>query len=156
MVSLSHLTKNQLRALMIADNRLTEASTWDRDLLAEQFKFLAEAEIDFCLEVTGFEMGEIDVIIEGADQPNEAADDPTNVLAKSDTATPVSRDGDLWNLGKHRVCCGNSLSDATFSKLMNGRRADMVFGRSALQREDLRPCGWSGHDSAPELQDGLR
>jgi DNA modification methylase len=126
-VSLSHLTKDQLRALMIADNRLTEVSTWDRDLLAEQFKFLAEAEIDFRLEVTGFEMGEIDVIIEGFDQPNEAADDPADVLAKSNSTTPVSRDGDLWHLGKHRVCCGNSLNDATFSKLMNGRRADMVF-----------------------------
>jgi ParB-like nuclease domain len=126
-VSLCHLTKNQLRALMIADNRLTEASTWDRDLLAEQFKILAEAEIDFSLEVTGFEMGEIDVIIEGADQPNEGADDPADVLAKSNSTTPVSRDGDLWNLGKHRVCCGNSLNDPTFSRLMNGRRADMVF-----------------------------
>jgi DNA modification methylase len=126
-VSLSHLTKDQLRALMIADNRLTEASTWDRDLLAEQLKFLAEAELDFSLEVTGFEMGEIDVIIEGADPAGDLQNDPADSLPDSRSAIPVSREGDLWSLSKHRIYCGNSLDHNSFLTLMTGRRADMVF-----------------------------
>ena len=62
---LDHLSEAQARAFMIADNRLTENSTWDDRLLAEQLKELSELDLDFSLEVTGFEMGEIDLRIEG-------------------------------------------------------------------------------------------
>jgi ParB-like chromosome segregation protein Spo0J len=63
-ISLEHLTEAQARAFMIADNRLTENATWDDRLLAQQFKDLSEVELDFSLEATGFEMGEIDVMVE--------------------------------------------------------------------------------------------
>ncbi len=64
-ICLSHLTKEQAAAYLIADNRLTENSAWDDRLLGEQLKALSDADLDFSLEVTGFEVGEIDLLIEG-------------------------------------------------------------------------------------------
>ena len=60
-IRLEHLSEHQARAFVIADNRLTENAEWDNRLLGEQLKILSEAEIDFSLEVTGFEMSEIDL-----------------------------------------------------------------------------------------------
>ena len=66
---LDHLTPAQARAFMIADNRLTEIGTWDDRLLAEQLKELSVQGLDFALEVTGFEMGEIDLRIASLEEP---------------------------------------------------------------------------------------
>jgi len=78
-ISLDHLTEAQVKAFMIADNRLTENSIWDDRLLAEHLKDLSLLELDFSVEVTGFEMGEIDLRIEGlnsqSDTSGDAADD---------------------------------------------------------------------------------
>src|ERR1035441_2265893 len=76
-ICLEHLSEAQAKAFMIADNRLTENSVWDDRLLAEQLKELSVLDLDFSLEATGFEMGEIDLRIEGLDSPSEAdgADD---------------------------------------------------------------------------------
>ena len=65
-ISIQHLSESQRRAFVIADNRLAEQASWDEKLLAEQLKELCEVELDFDLEATGFEVGEIDVLIEGA------------------------------------------------------------------------------------------
>ena len=75
-ISVDHLSEAQTRAFMIADNKLTENSTWDDRLLGEQLKVLAQLELDFSLEVTGFEMGEIDLRIEGLAAPPEDAIPP--------------------------------------------------------------------------------
>jgi ParB/RepB/Spo0J family partition protein len=72
-ISVEHLTEAQAKAFAIADNKLTENSTWDEQLLAEQLRSLSE-EIDFDIEVTGFEVGEIDVMIEGSAPINGAND----------------------------------------------------------------------------------
>src|SRR2546423_1230800 len=63
-IQLEHLTESQATAFGIADNKLTESSTWDETLLGQQLKALAEVELDFSIEATGFEMGEIDLLIE--------------------------------------------------------------------------------------------
>src|ERR1700693_1264692 len=68
-ISLDHLSEAQARAFMLADNRLTENSVWDDRLLAEQFQALSVLDLDFSLEVTGFDMGEIDLRIEGLNSP---------------------------------------------------------------------------------------
>src|ERR1700726_3356258 len=73
---LDHLSPAQLRAFMIADNRLTELAQWDDRLLAQQLKDLSLLGLDFSLEVTGFEMGEIDLRIESLGGVPDRANDP--------------------------------------------------------------------------------
>jgi hypothetical protein len=123
---LDHLTPVQARAFMIADNRLTENSVWDDRLLAQQLKDLSLLGLDFDIEVTGFEMGEVDLRIASLDEPRDPSDDPADVLPEAPTS-PVSQIGDLWRLDHHRVLCGNALDTAAFATLIGGDRAAMVF-----------------------------
>jgi len=124
---LDHLTPAQARAFMIADNRLTEIATWDDRLLAQQLKDLSLIGLDFNIEDTGFEMGEIDLRIASLEDPPEATDDPADVLPDVPAGLPLSKLGDVWVLGRHRVLCGNALDPASFMTLMGDERAAMVF-----------------------------
>ena len=126
-ISLDHLSKAQAQAFMIADNRLTETSVWDDRLLAEQLKELSLQDLDFSLEATGFEMGEIDLRIEGLTLEPEGEGDAADELPAMSPTAPVSKPGDLWLLGQHRVYCGNSLEPAAYAVLMEEERAAMVF-----------------------------
>jgi len=114
-ICLEHLSEPQARAFMIADNRLTESSLWDDRLLAEQLKDLAILNLDFSLEATGFDMGEIDLRIEGLTAPGDANEDAADDLAALPTGPPVTRSGDVWQLGEHRVLCGSALDPAAKS-----------------------------------------
>jgi len=125
-ICLDHLTENQIRAFMIADNRLAEQATWDPNLLAEQLKELCDVELDFDLEVTGFEVAEIDVLLEAASPEVKGSSDPADDLPETSPST-VTREGDLWLLGPHRVYCGNSLHPESYSVLMESRLSTMVF-----------------------------
>ena len=125
-ISLEHLSEAQAKAFMIADNRLTENSTWDDRLLAEQLKELSELELDFSLEATGFEVGEIDLRIEGLTADPEDAD-PTDVLPEQRSESPVTRPGDLWLLDRHRVYCASALEESSYAALMQAEQAAMVF-----------------------------
>ncbi len=110
-------------AFLIADNRLTENSSWDERMLGEQLKILSELELDFDLEAIGFEVPEIDLLIDGLNTVPEA--DPDDRLPEiSDSAVTVS--GDLWQLGKHRVLCSNSLVTVDYDRLMDGAKANLV------------------------------
>jgi DNA modification methylase len=122
-IKLNHLSEAQYKAFLIADNRLTENSSWNDQLLGEQLKALSELELDFDLEVTGFETPEIDVLIDGLEAVSEP--DPDNQLPANETSA-VSATGDLWQLGKHRVLCANSLVLENYDRLMNGAKADLV------------------------------
>ena len=126
-ICLEHLTEAQARAFMIADNRLNENSEWDDRLLAEQLKELSLVDLDFDLEATGFEMGEIDLRIENLSADAVVDDDPADSTQIEDTGLPVSRPGDLWELGVHRVCCGNALDSAAFRALLGKDKAAMAF-----------------------------
>jgi DNA modification methylase len=123
---LDHLTPEQARAFGIADNRLTEISTWDDRLLAEQLKALSLVGLDFDIEVTGFEMGEIDLRIASLEDLPDQADDPADALPEFPTQPPVSKIGDLWILGRHRLLCGSALDGAAFAALMGEDRAATV------------------------------
>jgi DNA modification methylase len=120
---LDHLTPAQARAFMIADNRLTEIATWDDRLLAQQFKVLSVLGLDFSLELTGFEMGEIDLRIASLDDPPETDADPADVVPEVPTSPPLSNIGDIWSLGRHRLLCGSALDGAAFAALMGEDRA---------------------------------
>jgi ParB-like nuclease domain len=126
-ISLDHLTSAQARAFMIADNRLSEVASWDDRLLAEQLKDLSLAGLDFSIEVTGFEVGEIDLRIASLDDPPAQRDDPADVVPEVASGPSVSKPGDLWLLGPHRVLCGNVLEISDCRTLMGEQRAAMVF-----------------------------
>jgi hypothetical protein len=127
-ITLAHLTPEQARAFMIADNRLTEISTWDDRLLGEQLKALSEVDLDFHLEVIGFEMAEIDLRIQGLEcESGEEGPDPADDVPDPSPGPPVTRKGDIWLLGKHRLACGDALSESDVAALMAGRTASVVF-----------------------------
>lgn len=115
-IELNHLSEAQYKAFLIADNHLTENSTWDERLLGEQLKVLSELELEFDLEVIGFETAEIDVLIDGLEAINEP--DPDDRLPTIETSA-VSVSGDLWQLGKHRVLCGDSLISENYERLLD-------------------------------------
>jgi DNA methylase/ParB-like nuclease domain len=126
-VCLDHLTAAQARAFMIADNRLSEIAIWDDRLLAQQLKDLSLLALDFNIEITGFEMGEIDLRIASLEEPAGKNDDPADELPELPAAPPLSKIGDVWVLGRHRVLCGDALDAAALATLMSEERAAMVF-----------------------------
>lgn len=134
-IRLEHLSPEQARAFQIADNRLTELSTWDDQLLAEQLQELAAVDLDFSIEATGFSMGEIDLRIEGlaAMDVVDPADSPPDLKTQA-----VSAPGDLWQLGEHRILCSNALDEASYRILMAGDKAAMVFSDQGLGLRKLR------------------
>jgi len=129
---LDHLTEAQIRAFMIADNRLTETASWNDQLLAEQLQELSLLDLDFDIEVTGFEMGEIDLRIASLEDEPEPGDDPADTLPEPPARPPISKCGDLWHLGRHRVLCGNALDRSDFAVLMGEERAVFSLHRPAL------------------------
>ncbi len=125
-IRLEDMTEAQKRAYVITDNRLAELAGWDKEMLAIELQALGEIELDFDIEVTGFETAEIDLLIEGLDAPG-SIDEADRVPEVDETAPAVSRLGDLWLLGRHRLLCGDALSAASYERLMTVRRAQMVF-----------------------------
>ena len=123
-IRLDHLDAAQRRAFAIADNRLNEISTWNDRLLAQQLKELSILDLDFALDSTGFDMGEIDLRIESLNAPVEAATEPVETLLGGPA---VSKAGDLWLLGSHRVLCGSALEPLDLAALMGGNKAAIVF-----------------------------
>jgi hypothetical protein len=126
-ISLDHLTDAQARAFLIADNKLTDNSIWDDQLLAQQLRDLSLLDLDFSLEATGFEMGEIDLRIEGLTTQSSADDDPADAIPIAQAGPTISRAGDLWILGAHRVYCGSALDQSAYTVLMDGKEAALVF-----------------------------
>jgi len=122
-IRLESLNEEQIRAYVIADNKLAENAGWDKSILAIELQHLLTLDCaDFDVTVTGFEIPEIDLILQEA-----AQEDPDDTIEPVAAGSAVTKLGDLWLLGKHRVLCGNSLEEAAYSRLMNGRKAHMVF-----------------------------
>ena len=124
-IRIEGLTETQIRAYVIADNRLAEIAGWDEDILAKELQLLT-LDIDFDVELTGFEMGEIDVLLgDGGDEQAPDAADEVPPIRHDEAA--VSQPGDLWCLGPHRLLCGDARDPDAFLRLMQGRKAQMVF-----------------------------
>ncbi len=121
-IKLDHLTENQRRALVIADNKIAENAGWDEELLRLELQNLADE--DFDLDLLGFDDVELDDLLTSLDDDEAAALDE-NIPEVQET--PVSRTGDIWIMGEHRLLCGDSTSEADMKKLMAGDLADMVF-----------------------------
>jgi DNA modification methylase len=124
-VRIEHMTPEQKRAYVIADNKLALNAGWDEEILAEELKALASFDLDFDIGITGFTIAEIDSLIEG--QVPEEPGDPAEDLLPADDGPPRCRPGDIWQLGRHRLICGDALDGQTVATLMDGERAQMVF-----------------------------
>jgi DNA modification methylase len=123
-VEIRHLSKAQLKALRIADNRLAQHAHWDERLLGESFLELKELDIEFDLSVTGFSLPEIDLTLQKLDERViGGTDDEFDAI----TGVPVCRLGDVWQLGGHRLHCGDATSEAAFDILMKEELANVVF-----------------------------
>ena len=120
-IELSHLSPTQKKALIIADNKLALNAGWDNDMLALEFE---ELELDgFDLALTGFDEKEIDALT--PEQINEGLTDEDAVPDLPDE--PKTKLGDIYKLGNHRLMCGDSTSIDAVEKLMDGKKANMVF-----------------------------
>ena len=121
---LSHLTAEQKIAFSLADNKIALNADWEMDQLKVLWRELVGAEINFDLEVTGFETAEIDLLVDGPTEPER--------LDRSDLLPPVqaeavSRLGDLWHLGDHRLLCADACDPASYADLMEDEPARLVF-----------------------------
>lgn len=124
-VRLDHLSETQKRAYLLADNKIASLAGWDRELLAFELGELAVElpEIDLEVGVTGFEIGEIDILADAlAEERLSSGEDEIPEVGPA-----VSRRGDLWFAGRHRVLCGDACSEEDLRTLMGEDRADMVF-----------------------------
>ena len=117
------LSEAEKQAVVISDNRLPEQAVWDFEVLQEHFRKLID--IDFDVELTGFSTGEVDLLLDGnpAAQTNDPADDFSGL---SRDGPAVTRPGDIWQLGRHRVFCGDALQKHSYVRLLDGVLAEMV------------------------------
>jgi DNA modification methylase len=123
-VRVDHLSPRQVRAYVIADNRLAEIAGWDRSLLALELQELS-IELDFDVTVTGFETAEVDLLI---GEVNAGTFDEADELPAIDRAIPaISRPGDLWRIGDHFLLCADALKTDSYSALLGTQKARMVF-----------------------------
>ena len=123
-IRLEHLSEAQVRAFVVGDNRLAERSDWNRELLAKEFEFLTSLDLEFDITTTGFSTGEIDVLLAA---PETVCDEADGVPTPTSAASEVSRPGDLWQLGEHRLQCADATDPASFARLLGRRRAQMAF-----------------------------
>ena len=122
-VVLDHLSDRQRKAYILADNQLALNAGWDTDLLRGELQDLAEQ--DFDLSLIGFSDDELaDLLPDMEELPPEDADADAVPEVPEE---PVTKPGDVWLLGKHRVMCGDSTSLDEVERLMAGTKADMVF-----------------------------
>ena len=137
---LSHLSEAEKRAYVLADNRLAEKAGWDKELLAIELQGLLELEVD--IELTGFEMAEIDLILEEAREATGAASGPEDGVPEPSPGPAVGQNGDLWLLGIHRLLCGDARDQAAYARLMDGAKAEFVFTDPPYNVEiDGHVCG---------------
>ena len=124
-ITLEDLTEDQIRTYILADNKLAENAGWDKGILTIEFQHLMTVQnMDFDVTVTGFEIPEIDIIIGDAiSTPQE----PQEVAVPEFGQPAVSRLGDIWELGSHRILCGSSLEETSYAALFRMKRAAAVF-----------------------------
>nr|WP_246374108.1 DNA modification methylase [Edaphobacter lichenicola] len=120
-IQLSNLTENEVRAYILADNKLAENAGWDESILKIELQHLITLEYSFDVTVTGFEVPEIDLLLNN-DEACEAEE-----TVPIDDGPSVTQLGDLWQLGHHRILCGSALVEESFNRLLDGHRAQIVF-----------------------------
>jgi len=122
---IEHLTDAEKRAYILADNKLAEKAGWDREILAIELQALVD--MDFEIELTGFEMAEVDFLLDEATEIKQSPLLPEDSIPELSAEPPVTKPGDLWLLGAHRLYCGDARDERAYETLMKGTKADFVF-----------------------------
>ena len=117
-LALSHLSETERRAYVLADNKLALNAGWDKEILAIELQALSD--LNFDVELTGFSLAEIDLVIDEAGEASPDGVDATDDEVTFASGPPVSRQGDLWQLGRHRLLCGDARNVVDFEALMEG------------------------------------
>ena len=123
-LQLTHLSEAQKRAYVLADNKLALNAGWDEDLLATELGALLATDLDLDIGVTGFSIPEVDALLATV-APEESGDPADDALP--DTAPARVRRGEVWQLGAHRLICGDVRDPAVLATLMAGEQARLVF-----------------------------
>ncbi len=158
-ILLEGLSEAQRKAYVIADNKLTENGGWDYDLLAVEIERLKELDID--IDLVGFDPTELDTIlepevIEGLTDEDEVPEVPDN---------PITKRGDVWVLGNHRLMCGDSTSIDDVERLMNGGTPDLIhtdppYGMNAVSKSAVLSKNYKtdimGDDNADTAKDSFQ
>jgi DNA modification methylase len=151
---LGYLSEIQKRAYVIADNKLALNSGWDDEMLALEFSELAD--LGFDLDLTGFSPEEIDGLTPKQIEEGLTDEDAVPELPQE----PVTKVGDVWILGNHRLMCGDSTSMDAVDKLMNGQKADMMFtdppyGFNYVKKSDGQFIQNDGDEFAQIIHDAI-
>jgi hypothetical protein len=124
-VRLAHLSAAEIRAYVLADNKLALEAGWDNEMLAIEHQGLID--LGFDIELTGFDTGEIDVSLDDAAEAGGTNLNDDDAVSESDGRPVVTRVGDLWNCGKQLLLCGDSRETSSYDVLMGGAKAEFVF-----------------------------
>lgn len=127
---LAHLSPAEVRAYVIADNQLALNAGWDEKLLALELQELTTSlDLDFEVTITGFDMPAIDLLLDTLrPAPDEPDPNPADHVPGVDRSQPaVTQPGDVWVLARHRLCCGNALEAASYTRLLGEQRVEQVF-----------------------------
>lgn len=119
---LSHLTEAQRKAYVIADNKLALNAGWDDELLRQEIAELKD--MDFDIDLLGFDLDELSLLMDELETSEGLTDEDAVPEVPEE---PVTKLGDVWILGNHRLMCGDSTSIDAVETLMAGQKADMVF-----------------------------
>ena len=139
---IEHLNPDEIRAYIIADNRLAEKSGWDRALLAIELQGLSE--IGFEIDAIGFEPAEFDILLEEADEA-AGADGPDDIVPVTEKLR-VSKSGSLWICGNHRVFCGDARDGQHYGRVLDGEKASFVFTDPPYNVKIAGHVSSRGHD----------
>ena len=121
---LSHLSAAERRAYIIADNKLALNAGWDSEILAIELQALVDVEFD--VELTGFSLAEIDLTLDQAKEKKTDTIAPADLVPEP-ASDPVSRRGDIWLLGQHRLVCGDARDARDYQTLLGNERAALIF-----------------------------
>jgi DNA modification methylase len=166
-IRLSNLSTQEKRAVALADNKLSELGSWDTEMLSLELKELTAeiGELTFDYSITGFDTAEIDQLLGG--DPSLGKPDPADEIPPpADPGASVTKPGDLWVCGQHRLYCGDALDPDSYGALLRGDPADIVFtdppynvrvAGHVSQRSDAREFAMaSGELSSEEFVDFLQ
>jgi len=123
-IVLDHLDETQRRAYLLADNRLSELAGWDQEMLALELKELADAGFD--ATIAGFDSKEIDDFLASLERNVEAEAEEVEDAVPAPPAEAVTRPGDLWLIGPHRLICGDCRDRGVIARLFDDRKANVV------------------------------